>query len=256
MAEPLRVDLNCDLGESYGRYHLGEDATMMTLITSVNIACGFHAGDANVIFRTVSLAKQHGVLIGAHPGYPDLQGFGRRQMALTAGELTNILYYQLGALDAFTRVLGGSLVHVKPHGALYNLAAQDSTTANVIAEAVLAFNPGLTLIGLAGSALTRAGEAAGLQVAGEGFPDRVYLPDGRLLPRSQPGAVVTDPESVAGNALRLVKEGINVDGVDVRIDTLCLHGDNPRAVENAQFVRQVLSGEGVEICGLPQVLAG
>lgn len=250
MAESLKIDLNCDLGESFGRYTLGEDEAMMQLITSANIACGFHAGDPNVMARTVNLAKHYQVTVGAHPSFPDLQGFGRRQMGLTPQEIANSICYQIGALEAFVRIAKLELMHIKPHGALYNLAAQDFAAANAIAQAVLAFNPGLILVGLAGSALTRAGEAAGLQIAHEAFPDRAYLPDGQLMPRSQEGAVITAPEAVAENALRLVKEGVEVGGEHVWIDTLCLHGDNPQAVENARAVRTTLEDEGVEIRSL------
>ena len=250
MAESLRIDLNCDLGESFGRYALGEDEAMMQLVTSANIACGFHAGDPNVMAHTVKLAKHYKVSVGAHPGYPDLEGFGRRQMGLSSQEIANNTCYQLGALDAFVRIADLEMVHVKPHGALYNLAAQDPAAAHAIAQAVLAFNPRLILVGLAGSELTRAGKAAGLQTANEGFPDRAYLPDGQLMPRSQDGAVIITPKAVAKNALRLVKEGISVGEEHVTIDTLCLHGDNPQAVENARAVRSLLEDNGVEIRSL------
>lgn len=254
MASSLMVDLNSDLGESFGRYDLGEDAAMMKLITSANIACGFHAGDPTVIARTVALAMQHGVELGAHPGYPDLQGFGRRQMELTSEEINSVICYQLGALAAFARIAGLRLVHVKPHGALYNLAAQDFVVAKAIARAVSDYDPELILIGLAGSELIRAGEAAGLRIASEGFPDRAYLLDGQLVPRSKQGAVITKSEAVAANALRLVREGITVNGEIVRIDTLCLHGDHPKAVANAHAVRRALEDEGIEICSLMQTL--
>jgi len=250
MAASLTVDLNCDLGESFGRYSVGEDEAMMQLVTSANVACGFHAGDPNVMAQTVNMAKHYNVTVGAHPGYPDLQGFGRRHMSLTPQEIAYIICYQIGALEAFVRIADLELVHVKPHGALYNLASQDLAAANAIAQAVLAYDPRLILVGLAGSELTRAGTAAGLQIANEGFPDRAYLPDGQLMPRSQPGAVITEPEAVAENALRLVKEGIKVGEEHIHIDTLCLHGDNPQAVENARAVRAVLEDAGIEIRSL------
>lgn len=250
MAESLMVDLNCDLGESFGRYSLGEDESMMQLVSSANIACGFHAGDPDVMAHTVNLAKHYQVTVGAHPGYPDLQGFGRRHMGLSPQEIAYIIAYQIGALEAFVRIADLELVHIKPHGALYNLAAQDLAVANAIAQAVLAYDPGLILVGLAGSELTRAGKAAGLQIANEGFPDRAYLPDGQLMPRSQEGAVISAPEAVAENALRLVKEGILIGEEHVHIDTLCLHGDNPQAVENARAVRSALEDEGIEIRSL------
>jgi len=250
MAEPLKIDLNCDLGESFGRYVLGEDAEIMKLITSANIACGFHAGDPNVMAKTVSLAKQNGVAVGAHPGFPDLQGFGRRKMELPLQEIVDIITYQMGALDAFSRVSGLKLAHVKPHGALYNLASKDAALANAIAQAIAAYNPDLILVGLAGSELTQAGRDIGLRVAREGFPDRAYLPDGILMTRNQPGAVLHEPDVIAGNALRLVREGFKLEGETIRMDTLCLHGDSPGALRNAQAVRFVLEAEGVEIRSL------
>ncbi len=247
MADVLKIDLNCDLGEGFGRYDLGEDAAMMALVSSVNVACGFHAGDPDVMAHTVLLAKQHGVALGAHPGYPDLQGFGRRQMRLEMQEIIHAVCYQLGALDAFARIAGMELRHVKPHGALYNLAAQDSATAQAVAEAVFSFNPVLILVGLAGSELIRMGKAVGLRVAAEGFPDRAYLPNGQLMPRNQSGAVIIAPEDVARNAILLVEEGIGLDGKKVRVETLCLHGDNPQAVANARAVRLALEDNDIEI---------
>lgn len=247
MDESLSVDINCDLGESFGRYQLGQDAAIMALITSANIACGFHAGDPGVMRRTVQLAMENKVALGAHPGYPDLQGFGRRQINFTPQEVTDIVIYQLGALAAFAVAEGTRLVHVKPHGALYNLASQDIAVARAIARAVYDFDRSLILFGLAGSELVKAGKAMGLEVANEGFPDRAYLPDGQLMPRSQEGAVIHQPEIIAANALQLVKEGLIVDGVKMRIDTLCLHGDNLTALENARAVRQTLERADVKI---------
>lgn len=247
MAQSLSVDLNCDLGESFGRYELGQDAEMMALISSANIACGIHAGDPEVMAQTVALAKKHHVSIGAHPGYPDLQGFGRRAMGLSPIEIAHLICYQIGALAAFTRSAGVGLAHVKPHGALYNLASRDAEAARAIARAVADYDPGLVLVGLAGSALVREGAAAGLQVAREAFPDRAYLPDGQLMPRSQPGAVISEPRAIAENALQLVKFGIMMDHQKIQVDTLCLHGDHPNAVQNAREVRKALEAEGVKI---------
>ena len=243
----VSIDLNCDLGESFGRYRLGEDAAMMSLISSVNVACGFHAGDPDVMAVTVDLAKRYNVALGAHPGYPDLQGFGRREMGLSGDEIVNSLLYQLGALSGFARSAGIPLVHVKPHGALYNRAARDPIAAEAIAKAVMQFDPGLILVGLAGSALVEAGKAADLVTAGEGFPDRAYLPGGTLMPRGQNGAVITDPDAVAANALDLAENGIEIEGRKVEIDTLCLHGDNPEAVANARAVRAALENAGISI---------
>lgn len=243
----VSIDLNCDLGESFGRYRLGEDAAMMTLISSANVACGFHAGDPDVMAETVDLAKQNGVALGAHPGYPDLQGFGRRDMALSGEEICNSILYQLGALSGFAQAAGIPLLHVKPHGALYNRAVRDPIAAEAVTQAVKRFDPALILVGLAGSALVAAGEAVGLATANEGFPDRAYLPDGNLMPRGQYGAVITDPDAVAANAMKLVREGIAVAGERIAMDTLCLHGDHLRAVANARAVRTTLEEAGIVI---------
>jgi UPF0271 protein len=250
MAAHLSIDLNCDMGESYGMYAVGNDAEIMKLITSANIACGFHAGDPDVMAGTVSLAMENGVAVGAHPGFPDLQGFGRREMTLSPEEVANIIIYQVGALEGFAQVSGMKLSHVKPHGALYNMASHDAPLARAIAYAVADYDSGLILVGLAGSELVKAGQDVGLKTANEGFPDRHYLPDGSLMPRSQPGAVLHKPDAVAENALRLVHDGMEINGETIRIDTLCLHGDNPEALRNAQAVRRVLEAEGVVIQGL------
>jgi UPF0271 protein len=250
MASALSVDLNCDLGESFGHYRLGQDADMMPLVTSINIACGLHAGDPDVMANTVARGVAEGVSLGAHPGYPDVQGFGRRQMAFTPEEIENLITYQLGALSAFAGRHGQKLSHLKPHGALYNFAAKDQPTAMAVARAVLAFDQELILVGLAGSRMIEVGEALGLRVANEGFPDRAYQPDGSLMPRAMPGAVLTDPLDVADGALRLVKEGVTVNGRTVKMDTLCLHGDHPQAVRTAKAVRQALDVAGFAIAPL------
>lgn len=241
------MDLNCDMGESYGRYALGQDAEVMPFISSANIACGLHAGDPSVMRLTVRLAQQHGVAVGAHPGWPDLQGFGRRDMALTLEEAEAFVLYQVGALAAFARAEGAALRHVKPHGALYNQAARDRTLAEAIARSVKAFDPGLVLIGLAGSAIIEAGRELGLRVANEAFPDRRYNPDGTLMSRKQPGAVLDSPEEVAANAVRLAREGIDFGGRRVQVDTLCLHGDNAAAAANAKLVNNALFEAGIEV---------
>lgn len=250
----IRIDLNCDMGEGFGAYDLGKDAELMPLITSANVACGFHAGDPEVMAQTVAMAAAHGVAVGAHPGYPDLQGFGRRAMDLAPRALSTAMLYQLGALEVFTRVQGAALVHVKPHGALNNLAAQDYPTALIIARAVASYNPRLILVGPGGSEICRAGTDVGLRVAHEGFPDRAYLPDGQLMPRGQPGALIRDPVQVAANALRLAQEGLVVNGVATRVDTLCLHGDNAEAVVNAHHVRRTLQQAGIALRPLSAVL--
>ncbi len=243
----MNIDLNCDLGESFGRYTLGSDADIMPFITSANIACGFHAGDPSVMQATVRLAKQHGVAIGAHPGWNDLQGFGRREMIANPDEVEALVLYQVGALAAFARAEGLPLAHVKPHGALYNQAAKDRALADAIARAVRRFSRELVLVGLAGSGLVEAGAEMGLRVAHEAFPDRAYAPDGSLMSRNLPGAVIEDPQRVAQNAVRLAREGIRFGGRVVIPDTLCLHGDNAHAAENARLVRDALFAAGVEI---------
>jgi UPF0271 protein len=239
----MKVDLNCDMGESFGRYTLGEDEALMSLITSANIACAWHAGDPLVMDRTVKLAKQWNVNVGAHPGHLDLQGFGRRAIELTAEEAELFVLYQIGALYAIARANGVELTHVKPHGALYNQAAKSDVLAHSIVSAVARFSRNLILVGLAGSALTRAGEQIGLQVAHEGFPDRAYNADGTLVSRQSPGALITSPDTAASNAVRLVKEGVG----GVKIDTLCIHGDSPHAPELTRAVREALHTNGVAV---------
>ncbi len=246
----MRVDLNCDMGESFGRYTLGHDDAILSRVTSANIACGFHAGDPLVMARTVRLAATRGVAVGAHPGYPDLQGFGRRNMDLTAEEVTAMVLYQIGALAGMAKAAGVELAHVKPHGALYNQAAQDAALARAIAAGVAAFSRELILVGLAGSALITAGSEAGLKVANEGFPDRAYNADGTLKSRREPGAVLESADAVAANAVRLVKNGIMFQGQAVPIDTLCIHGDNDDALAFAASARQALAVEGIQVVGL------
>ena len=246
----MRIDLNCDMGESYRRYSLGDDAAVMPFITSANVACGLHAGDPTVMRATIRLAKQNGVTVGAHPGWPDLQGFGRREMTMTREEVEAFVLYQLGALAGIAKANGVSLRHVKAHGALYNQAAKDKGLAEAIAGATLTFDKELIFIGLAGSALIEAGLEIGLRVANEGFPDRTYKADGTLVPRSQPGAIIENPQEVAAQAVKLAQEGIDFGGHRVAIETLCLHGDNPRAAENAGLVRDALQKNGIEVRGL------
>jgi UPF0271 protein len=246
----MPIDLNCDLGESFGNYTLGADAEIMPFITSANIACGFHAGDPSVMQATVKLAKQHGVAIGAHPGWPDLQGFGRREMTISPAEAEALVLYQIGALAGFVWAEGVELRHVKPHGALYNQAAKDVALAEAIARAVKRFSTDLILVGLADSELVKAGIAIGLQVANEAFPDRAYNADGTLMSRKLPGAVRENPQDVAKNAIKLAKEGIKFGEKIIIPETLCLHGDNIHAAENAQLVRNELRKAGIEVKAL------
>ncbi|MGC9395328.1 MAG: LamB/YcsF family protein [Anaerolineae bacterium] len=250
----MRIDLNCDMGESFGRYTLGDDAAMLDVVTSANLACGLHAGDPTVMQVTVALAARKGVAVGAHPGYPDLQGFGRRAIALTPAEIEATVLYQIGALAGFARAAGVPLVHVKPHGALYNIAACDRAVAQAIARAVAAFDPDLIVVTLPDSALAHAAQMAGLRVACEGFADRAYCEDGSLVPRAEPGAVIHDPSQATARAIRMVTrrevEAITGKVVPLHIDTLCIHGDTPGAVAIAAALRSALEAEGVVVAPL------
>jgi UPF0271 protein len=250
----MPIDINCDMGESFGRYTLGQDEALLPLITSANIACGWHAGDPIVMDRTVRLAREARVAIGAHPGLPDLQGFGRRRLELRPEEAEAFVLYQVGALAAFARAAGAELAHVKPHGALYNQAAENHTLAQAIARGVARYSRSLILVGLAGSALVEAGLEAGLPVAHEGFPERGYTSNGTLMPRGQPGAVIESPDQAAAQALRLVRQGVAFStfaGVQrVPVDTLCVHGDNPSAVQILRAIRALLSANGVGVAPL------
>ena len=243
----MHIDLNCDMGESFGAYSLGDDAAILPYITSANVACGFHAGDPLVMEATVHLCAAAGVRVGAHPSTPDLQGFGRREMSLSPEEAEALVLYQVGALAAFCRAAGIELTHVKPHGALYNQAARDPILAQAVARGAARFSRELVLVGLAGSALMAAAAAAGLAAAGEGFPDRAYNPDGSLRSRRLPGAVLDDPEQVAANAVRLAREGILTPQGSLPVDTLCLHGDNPIAAAAARAVRAALEAAGIHV---------
>ncbi len=241
----MNIDLNCDLGESSG-----SDAAIMPYITSANVACGFHAGNPSVMQATVRLAKQYGAAVGAHPGWPDLQGFGRREMSFNTEEVEALVLYQMGALEAIARAEGVELRHVKPHGALYNQAAVNAALAEAVARAVKRFSRDLVLVGLAGSSLVESARGIGLSAASEAFPDRVYNPDGTLMPRSLPGAVLHDPAAVAENALRLATKGIRFGEKVVFPDTLCLHGDNETAAENARLAREKLAAAGIAVRSL------
>ncbi|MCP2042177.1 5-oxoprolinase subunit PxpA [Pontibacter sp. HSC-36F09] len=251
MNKPLSVDLNCDLGESFGAYRIGNDELILPFVTSANIACGFHAGDPGVMRKTVQLCLQHNVAIGAHPGLPDLVGFGRRNMAVSAEEVYDMVVYQMGALHAFVQAEGGKLHHVKPHGALYNMAATDTKLAEAIAEAVYKVNPEAFLYGLAGSELIYAGMRLSLQTTNEVFADRTYQQDGTLTSRRQPDALITDPDKATSQVMRMVQEGKvqSQQGVDVGIqaDTVCIHGDGPHALEFARHVHETLQREGIAL---------
>ncbi|MBS0569517.1 MAG: LamB/YcsF family protein [Proteobacteria bacterium] len=245
------IDLNCDIGESFGAWAMGDDEGVMPWITSANIACGFHAGDSSTMRQTVLLAKRHGVAIGAHVSLPDLQGFGRREMKVSPNEIYALTLYQIGALAAFARAAGTRLAHVKPHGALYNMAARDAALADAIARAVHDFDAGLILVGLAGSHLPRAGAALGLAVAHEAFADRRYVADGSLAPRGIEGAVIEDVDTAVAQAVNIATSG-NADirtGGTLRLhaDTICVHGDRADAAAFARKLREGLMAAGVEI---------
>ena len=245
------IDLNSDLGESFGAHRIGYDADLFALISSANVACGFHGGDPRVMERTVATCRDHGVAVGAHPGFPDLVGFGRREMMATPDEVRTDTLYQIGALDAFCRAAGVAMQHVKAHGALYNRAVKDPALAEAIAAAVKAYNPDLIFLAQPGTALLAAAEAAGLSTAREGFADRAYNADGTLVSRRLPGAVITDPEVAADRALRLITEGrlTAADGTELNltIDSLCIHSDTPGAVAMAQAIRLRLETAGVAV---------
>lgn len=247
----MTIDINCDMGESFGPWPMGNDAALMQHITSANIACGFHAGDPVIMRKTARLAVEHGVAIGAHPGYPDLQGFGRRNMQLSADEVYAMVLYQIGALRAIAEAAGGRLRHVKPHGALYNAAAKDRPLADAIAGAVNAAGDKLLLYGLSGSALIEAGRAAGLRTCSEVFADRTYQNDGSLTPRTQPGALIENTEKAAEQALEMVRnqrvKSLGGQWVPLQADTICIHGDGPHAVEFARALYGAFEREGIKV---------
>ncbi len=248
------IDLNCDMGESFGAYTLGMDHEAIRYITSANIACGWHAGDPQVMNRTVQMARDHGVGVGAHPGYPDLIGFGRRDMDCTPEELRDYIVYQIGALQAFCRVHGTRLRHVKPHGALYLTAVEKEAVARAVAEAIVSVDPNLMFVALAGAkgeVMRRIGRDVGLRVVYEAFPDRAYTPEGTLASRRTPGAVIKDPAVAAERALRMAAEGkiIATDGtvIEIEAQTLCVHGDTPTAVDLVRTIRRTLESENIRV---------
>ncbi len=248
------VDLNCDLGESFGAYTLGMDEAVIPHVTSINVACGWHAGDPLIMEKTVALAKKHGVAVGAHPGFPDLMGFGRRPMTVTPEEAGAYVKYQLGALMAFAKGQGMELQHVKPHGALYNMAAKDEALAKGICEAVASVDRNLIFMGLAGSVMLETAEKCGLRTASEVFADRAYNDDGSLVNRKLPGAVIHDMQTAVERAVKMAKEGkvISINGREIAIkaDSICVHGDNEKAIEMVQNIRKALEAAGIEVRSL------
>ncbi|OYT73557.1 MAG: lactam utilization protein LamB [Chloracidobacterium sp. CP2_5A] len=245
------IDLNADLGESFGDWRLGQDEALLPYVSSVNLACGFHAGDPHTLRKSVALAVERNVAIGAHPSYPDLLGFGRRDMGLTPDEVFDCVLYQVAAVKGVCEAMGGRLHHIKPHGALYNRAARAPDIAAAIARAVVKLDATLLLYGLAGSCLITEAERVGLRAISEAFADRRYQPDGTLVPRSQAGALLTDAQESVAQARRIVREQAvtSRDGqaVVIRAETLCLHGDGPHALAFAQAIRQALEADGVRI---------
>lgn len=254
----LKVDLNSDLGESFGRYTLGMDAEVLPIISSANVACGFHASDPVVMTKTVRLAKAAGVAVGAHPGYPDLMGFGRRNMVVSPEEATAYTLYQLGALDAFLRANGIPMQHVKPHGAFYNMAGKDYKLARAICEGIMAYNPDLILLSLSGSEMGHAAKDLGLPYVSEVFADRAYEEDGSLVSRSKPGAMITDEDEAVARVVRMVTEGkvtaITGRDIDITAQSICVHGDGPKAVAFSQKIRTALEAGGIEICPMGQLI--
>ncbi len=247
----MRIDLNSDLGESFGTWRLGDDAAMLDIVTSANVACGFHAGDALTLQRTCAQAAQRGVVVGAQVSYRDLAGFGRRFIAMNPAELTADVLYQLGALEAMCRVAGTRVAYVKPHGALYHAVIDHEDQAAALVAAVTAYDPSLPIMGLPGAASLRLAQEAGLHTVTEAFADRGYTSEGRLVPRGQPGDLLHDPTEVAARMVRMVTDGVLTadDGsdVEVRADSICTHGDSPGAVQIATAVREALSEAGVQI---------
>jgi 5-oxoprolinase (ATP-hydrolysing) subunit A len=252
----MKIDLNCDMGESFGAWEMGADEALMDVVTSINVACGFHAGDATVMRRTVATALRKNVSIGAHPSYLDLQGFGRREMNMSAEEVFDIAVYQIAALKGIVESQGGRLHHVKPHGALYNAAAKDENLANALAEATKVIDDGLIFYGLSGSALISEAEKIGLQTAAEVFADRTYQSDGSLTPRSQNNALIGDTETAVRQVIKIIKEKrvTAVDGsrIYLNADTICIHGDGKHALAFAVAIKNRLIAEEINLKSLRQ----
>lgn len=247
----MQIDLNSDMGEGYGPWTMGDDARILECVTSANIACGGHAGDAETMYRTLRLAVERGVKVGAHPGYADREGFGRRVIPMTADEIGRMVVAQVGALAAIARLAGAHVTYVKPHGALGNLAAADRTVAGAIVTAVCTMDPALALLAISGTALEQVAREQGARVFSEVFADRAYLPNGQLVPRSQPGAVLHDPRAAADRLVGYLKTGrmpvIGGEPIALRADSICVHGDNPEAVEMARAIRARIEAEGVVV---------
>ena len=254
----MKIDLNCDLGESFGAYKLGLDDQVLPYISSANVACGFHASDPVVMDKTVALAKDAGVAVGAHPGYPDLQGLGRRNMTIPPREVKAMVMYQIGALQAFCTARGLKLQHVKPHGALYNMAGKDEALAMAVCEAIQAVDDSLILLGLSGSKMLEAADKIGLRSAREVFADRAYEEDGSLVARTKPGAMITDEDEAVARVIRMIREGkvtaVTGKDIPIRADSVCVHGDSPKALAFVQKIRAALTAEQIQIVPLRDIV--
>lgn len=252
------VDLNSDLGESFGSYKIGRDEDIIPLISSANVACGAHAGDPDVMAKTADICKSSGISMGAHPGFFDLMGFGRRNLAVSPEEAKNLIIYQIGALDAFAKSRGIKLAHVKPHGALYNMAAKDARLAAAIAEGIYSYNPELILLGLSGSEMLRAAENIGLPCAAEVFADRAYEDDGTLVARSKPGAMIKDEDEAVSRVIKMIKEHrvTTISGKEIEISpaSVCVHGDSEKALLFVKKIRDALTSENIEIKPLSEII--
>jgi 5-oxoprolinase (ATP-hydrolysing) subunit A len=253
----VKVNLNADIAEGWGAYDIGNDAAMMEIVKSANVACGMHAGDANTMHRLVMMARERGVSIGAHPGFNDLWGFGRRQIRMSASELEYLVAYQIGALQGMATYAGLKVTHLKPHGAMSNMACVEPDYAMAIARAIRTVDRGIIFVVLFGSEMEKAGAKLGLRLAREGFCDRVYADDGQLAPRSLPGTVLKDPAKATEQAVRFVRDGevVSINGklIKAHIDTLCVHGDEATGVAVARAVRKGLEAAGIEIVPLPEM---
>ena len=253
-----KIDFNCDLGESFGNYKLGLDEEVIKYISSANIACGYHASDPLVMSQSVKSAKENGVAVGAHPGFPDLMGFGRRNMSVQPNEAKAYVQYQVGALSAFCRANGVKLCHVKPHGALYNMAGKDYALSKAICEGIYEINPDIILLGLSGSQMLKAAADTGLRCAMEVFADRAYEEDGSLVARTKPGAVITDENESISRVIGMVKNGtvtaITGKEIPIQAQSVCVHGDGVKALEFVKKIKAALENEGIEIAPLAQIV--
>ncbi len=254
-----QIDLNCDLGESFGNYKIGMDEEVIPLISSANVACGYHASDPIVMQKTIAMTKKFGTAVGAHPGFPDLMGFGRRNLSVSPAEAKAYTLYQLGALDAFCRTQGVKMQHVKPHGALYNMAAKDYELARGICEAIYEFDKDLIVLALSGGQLIRAGQDIGLRTALEFFSDRAYEEDGTLVNRRKEGAVITDENEALARVVRMIKENkltaITGKDISIKADSVCVHGDGVKALEFVEKIREKLTDEQIAIKPLAEIVS-